>query len=201
MRTGTYIVAIYMRSIRPIEMVPDDREDRASSARNVANLLLGKYGAENKMKRKQVTSKLSGFVLKGASAQCHDAVWKLRTAEREAYEARKEEVKRKRAELRTAADVKAADEYEIAAERKVAAAKYRAETREKAKKYEWELHRKASNTSGKLYKKSLVAAERKVNELLLEAIDTQIEPNGHLGVYLRELRLILSQQLRHIGAY
>ncbi|QNI30850.1 hypothetical protein H7849_17235 [Alloacidobacterium dinghuense] len=153
------------------------------------------------MKSKQVTSKFSGFVLKGASAQCYDAVLKLRTAEREADEDRKEGVKRKRAELKTAADVKAADEYEIPAERKIAAAKYRAEARERAKKYEWELQRKASDASRKLYSKSLAAAERKVNELLLEATDTQIEPNGHLEVYLRELRITLSQRLRQIGVY
>jgi hypothetical protein len=150
------------------------------------------------MKRTRVRSERTGALLEGANAKCYNALKNLWAAERKVNDDLQADIERKAAELETAAELKAADEYKTA-KRKPPAAKYRAAARKKAKNYENKVMDQAMRTRGKLYEMSDIAAERKLDELLLEAIDEQNGDSGHLGRYLWAIRAGLEERLNKIG--
>jgi hypothetical protein len=147
------------------------------------------------MKGTQVRSEFNGRLLKGATANCHIAIMKSRRAERKAADDLKADIKRKAAELKTAAELRAADKYTVTAERKAAAVKYRAKARKLAEKYKYEAKRRAMDTRGKVYREARIAAEQKVEELLLEALDKENGEIGYLEMHLRGLQDTLRDRL------
>lgn len=151
------------------------------------------------MKDQTVKSEYSGVVLKGAAAKCYIALRERRANEDKAADQLKADIKRKAADLRTAAELKAADKYTTAPERRAAAVKYRAEARQRARDYKWKIERRAMDSNNDLCKKSEIAAERKIDALLLEAIDEQTGSEGHLAAYIRALSEKLSDLRHHLG--
>jgi hypothetical protein len=152
------------------------------------------------MKITTVKSVFSGFMLKGVDAKCYIALTNQRAAEKQADDDLNVNIKRKAAELMASAELKAANECTTTARRKATAVKYRAAAREEASNYKFALERQAWEISANPRKMSLIAAERKIDELLTEAVDEQSGQNGDLRTYLPALTGGLQQRFNKIGA-
>lgn len=152
-----------------------------------------------KNNRIRIKNAYTGNTLQGFAAECYIAVMKARAAQREADETLKVEIKRKAAELKTAAELRAAKEHTTTAERKAATVRYRAEARERAATYKEKLERKQRATYGSSLKVIRLAAERKIDGLLREAISGQNGLGGHIDLYLWMLGRHLTDRLNEIG--
>jgi hypothetical protein len=151
------------------------------------------------MKRTRLRSRSSGIVLEGVNARCYTALMNLRAAERQADDDLQADIKRKAAELMASAELKVANECTTGARRKANAVKYRAAAREEASNYKHDREYQAMKIHGGRCEISMIAAERKIDELLTEAVDEQGGQKGNLGTYLWALRAGLHQRFNKIG--
>jgi hypothetical protein len=151
------------------------------------------------MKIAKVKSVFSGFMLEGVDAKCYIALMNQKAAERQADDDLRVNIKRKAGELKASAELKAANERTTGARRKANAAKYRAAAREEASNYKHDREYQAMKIHEDRCEISMIAAERKIDELLTEAVDEQDGQNGDLRAYLRALRDGLQQRFNKIG--